>query len=779
LGDNGATEQRRSGEALLPAFHAPLSTLCFLSLGTDRDQARVRAAQVRAVVSLMPFTAVINLFNAALLAFTLRGSVQDVDLAVWFLTIALFSAARALRAWKARSSAGTDQLPGVVPILIGAATFAALWAVPLLAWFDHADANERMFIMLVGTGMISGASMTLATMPLAALAYVGLLTGAMIHVDLKIGLPALAAMSAAFMLTLFTCSLAHARQFVSHMRTRMELEEKGELIGLLREFGASGSGWLWELDGDLKLSYMSREMALAHGRELKHVLGMHVHQILDPTGRVLGASEGMREVFRHLGEHTAFRDVAVPTKDGRWWSLSGKPMLDESGRCLGWRGVGSDITEVRTAGTNSVRTARHDPLTGLANRLLVREELEECLLSEAAGCALMLIDLDRFKLVNDTLGHAVGDHLLKEVGQRLNQAVRETARVGRLGGDEFAVIWPNSIDRAELAQLADTLICDISAPYMLGGIEVHIGATIGIATAPQDGGSQAELTCGADLALYRAKGLGRGRYQFFEPCMREIAQSNRELESDLRGALAGNQLTLAYQPIVCARTSERVGYEALLRWNHPTRGDIPPDRFVPIIEDAGLINEIGSWVVHQACAEAATWPGEEHVAINVSVAQLGGERLAAAVMRSLHDSGLDPARLELELTESVFLGDDEGTLGALSNLRALGVRLVIDDFGQGYSSFGYLSRARFAKIKIDQTFVRAAAAGERESLAIVHAIVALASGLGVETTAEGVETRKEAEMMRLLGCTQLQGFYFGRPGPPESHALPYRPRLRA
>jgi diguanylate cyclase (GGDEF)-like protein len=479
----------------------------------------------------------------------------------------------------------------------------------------------------------------------------------------------------------------------------------------------------------------------------------------------------MREIFKHFEGYTAFRDVAIPTTDGRWWSLSGKPMLDDAGRCLGWRGVGSDITEVRTAGTNSVRTARHDPLTGLANRLLVREEIEECLLRRAAGCALMLIDLDRFKLVNDTLGHAVGDHLLKEVGQRLNEAVKGMARVGRLGGDEFAVIWPNLIDRPQLAELADELISDISAPYLLGGVEVHIGATIGIAIAPEDGESEDELTCGSDLALYRAKGLGRGTHQFFQPWMREVAHSNRELESDLRRALADNQLSLAYQPIVSARSSERVGYEALLRWNHPTRGDIPPDLFVPIIEDAGLINEIGNWVVHQACAEAAGWPGEELIAINVSAAQLGGARLAAAVVTALHESGLAPKRLEIELTESVFLGEDEATLAALADLRALGVRLVLDDFGKGYSSFGYLSRAHFAKIKVDQSFVRAASTGERESLAIVHSIVALATGLGIETTAEGVETRAEAEMMRLLGCTQLQGFYFGRPGTPVSRAL--------
>jgi diguanylate cyclase (GGDEF)-like protein len=731
-----------------------------------------------AVVRLMPFTAIINLFNAALLVFTLRNSVRAIDLAVWFMTIALLCAVRALRARREQSKARNASPPSVSSILIGTTAFAALWAVPLLAWFDLGTANERMFIMLVGTGMISGASMTLATLPLAAFTYVGLLTGAMIYIDLHIGLPALAAMSAAFMLTLFSAILLHARQFVSHMRTRMELEEKGELIGLLREFGASGSGWLWELDENLKLSHVSWEMVRASGRDPKRVIGVHVHKLIDPSGRVLGVSEGMREIFRYFDESIAFRDVAIPTTDGRWWSLSGKPLMDETGRCVGWRGVGSDITDVRTAGTNSVCTARHDPLTGLANRLLVREELEECLLREGLGCTLLVIDLDRFKIVNDTLGHGIGDLLLKEVGMRLNVAVNDRALVGRLGGDEFAIICPNSRSRDQLAQLAEKLISDISKPYMLAGLEVHIGATIGIASAPEDGQSEDQLARCADLALYRAKGLGRGIHQFFEPWMWEVAQSNRELEADLRRALAQDQLTLAYQPIVSAHEGEVVGYEALLRWEHPIHGDIPPDRFIPIIEDAGLIHEIGTWVLHQACAAAADWPKEERIAVNVSATELG-PRLTKAVVSSIHKSGLDPHRLELELTESVFLGEDDATLAALADLRALGVRLVLDDFGKGYSSFGYLSRALFAKIKIDKTFVRAAAAGERESLAIVHAIVALAGGLGVETTAEGVETRSEAEMMRLLGCTQLQGFHFGRPEILRAVSLPehlFRPR---
>ena len=269
----------------------------------------------------------------------------------------------------------------------------------------------------------------------------------------------------------------------------------------------------------------------------------------------------------------------------------------------------------------------------------------------------------------------------------------------------------------------------------------------------------------ADLALYRAKEAGRGSYAFFESYMFDEAEDHRLLEQDVCEALSNDGLTLAYQPIVDAVSGEVIAHEALLRWRHPRRGDIPPDRFVPIIEDAGLIHQIGDWVIREACAEAARWERPLRVAVNISAAQLTGAGLAKTVLGALATSRLEPGRLELEVTESVFLGDDVATLASLERLRALGVRLVLDDFGKGYSSFGYLSRARFSKIKIDQSFVRGAADGARDCVAIVHAILALARGLGVETTAEGVETESQAAVMRSLGCTQLQGFYFGHPVP--------------
>jgi diguanylate cyclase (GGDEF)-like protein len=474
----------------------------------------------------------------------------------------------------------------------------------------------------------------------------------------------------------------------------------------------------------------------------------------------------MRTLFTHFETGIEFRDLAVLAESGSWWSLSGKPTRASNGAVVGWRGVASDVTALRLEGDDAVRAARTDPLTGVANRLLVRELLEQALLAQVAddgNCALMLVDLDRFKLVNDTLGHGVGDQLLCEVARRLEETVGEGGRVGRLGGDEFAIVWTSTSETDALAAHARRVIEALSKSFPIGLTTVHIGATIGIARGATDGSRQEQLMRSADLALYRAKEEGRGGHAFFDHSMFVAAEDLRALENDVRKALDGGALRLVYQPIVDAVTEEPVGCEALLRWHHPTRGEIPPQRFIPIIEDAGLIHRIGDWVIRGACAEAASWDRPLRIAVNVSAAQLTGPGLAQTVVNALAATGLAPDRLELELTESVFLGEDAATLTSLERLRTLGVRLVLDDFGKGYSSFGYLARARFAKIKIDQTFVRGAAQGARESVAIVHAILALARGLGVETTAEGIETGEQAQVMRALGCTELQGFHFGHP----------------
>ncbi len=759
-----------------------LLQLFFVLPPTDSLGHQVRQGQVDALVRLVPLTISINIAAALVLGLCLWGDVPRNELLCWFGAFIAFCVVRWARVMRLkRDPVYAARVPPtartiVPPILV----LSLMWMFPIVAWFDQMSMSDQMITMLVLFGMASGASVSLSTVPPAAICYVLTVTLAGF-----ISLTPLDPTAIPLLLSLFAALLCYAifwnaRQFAGHLAARIELEEKAELITLLRAFDASGSEWLWELTPDLGIHRVSTGLADALGTSARALIGTPAIDLLDPSGQIAPVSAGMRGMIEHFRQGTAFRDVAIPVLGGRaWFSLSGKPFYDESGQLAGWQGVGSDITASRLTGHDSVTAARHDVMTGLANRLLIRELLEEALLrhqSARGGCAMMLVDLDRFKLVNDTLGHEVGDELLCEVARRLEK-VSPGQRVGRLGGDEFALVLTGDCGAEILANLAEEIIRALSAPYRIGSADLNIGATIGIAVAPTDGASQETLTRSADLALYSAKKAGRGGFHFFASWMAEEAAANRALESDLRSALKDGELSLAYQPIVHAETHQIIAREALLRWTHPLRGEVPPDMFVPVIEDVGLIGQVGNWVLREACREAAGWADNARVAVNVSSAQLAaGSVLVGHVIHALGASGLAAERLELEVTESIFLADDSTTRTTLAQLRAIGVRLVLDDFGMGYSNYDCLTSGEFSKIKIDRSFTAAAALpGEPPERAIVELILTLARGLRLDVTAEGIETAEQAAHMTALGCGQLQGYLFGRPAIPEvrtTEALP-------
>jgi diguanylate cyclase (GGDEF)-like protein len=375
----------------------------------------------------------------------------------------------------------------------------------------------------------------------------------------------------------------------------------------------------------------------------------------------------------------------------------------------------------------------------------------------------MLLDLDRFKHVNDTRGHPVGDALLRQVAQRLERTVGEAGRVGRLGGDEFKVIIPNRTERARLADIATDIIHSLSQPYSVDGQSIVIGASVGIAVAPDDGTDSDDLIRNADLALYAAKDGGRGRHHFYAQDLHAVAHARAEVERELRGAIVQGDLQLFYQPVVSTASEQITGFEALLRWKHPTQGWISPDKFVGIAEDSGMIAQIGEWALRTACRDLAKWPEEVRCAVNVSPLQFANKELPTIVTNAIAQAGIRPSRLELEITESVFLNDDEGTDAMFASLKRIGVRLALDDFGTGYSSLGYLKKAPFDKIKIDQSFVRGATQPGSRNGAIIASITSLAHALGMDTTAEGVETLDELDLVRMHGCSHVQGFIYERP----------------
>ena len=472
-----------------------------------------------------------------------------------------------------------------------------------------------------------------------------------------------------------------------------------------------------------------------------------------------------REEYLHWRNNVAISakptESIVELRNGRTFRIRHRPMPD-----LGWVATHEDITEQRRSEVKIEYMAHHDSLTDLANRVLLNERLEQALhrTDRDEMVALHHLDLDQFKAVNDTFGHPAGDKLLKTVADRLRGLVRDTDTIARMGGDEFVIVQFPITDPADATALAQRVIRLMSEPYDIDGQQAVIGASIGIAVGPGDGSSADKLLRNADLALYRAKGDGRGTFRFFETAMDLQMQSRRIMEHDLRKALPAGEFELYYQPVINLAGNTISGFEALIRWNHPSQGLIAPAKFIPLAEEIGFIVPLGEWVIRQACAAAARWPGNIRVAVNISAVQFRNPGLMQVVVGALANSGLHPTRLEIEITESVLLENKETTLDVLHKLRALGVRIAMDDFGTGYSSLTYLQCFPFDKIKIDRSFVKDITENSG-SLNIVRAVAALANGMGMTATAEGVETTEQLDSITIEGCTEMQGFLFSHPLP--------------
>lgn len=649
----------------------------------------------------------------------------------------------------------------------------ALWTVATVLFPQAGHPEQIIAIWTLNSCLMVGAAVTVAALPLTAIALLLTLGGGgvwLLAFDHGIYLPALVA---SYALVLLISSLKHACAFGSHLRTSTELAEKSEVVSLLlREYEDSGADWLWQTDSARRINGVSSRFAAILGVKPADLEGRPLVQILAGSQWDSGNfSSELRLVAERLKRRESFSNIVLPVEiDGttRWWELSASPRLDDNGSFMGFRGVASDVTEQRRSSDKIAQLARFDALTNLPNRLQLSDALTSALevVTKWNGrCAFLMIDLDRFKSVNDTLGHQVGDKLLEQVAMRLQKACGVNEICGRIGGDEFAVVMREVTEVYRIQQFSNDIIDTLSRPYEVDQHTLYIGASVGSAMAPRDGRTSETLIRSADLAMYRAKDEGGGMHCEYEPRLHVHAEERRTLEVALREALEKDQLNVVYQPVVNAVTGAIEGFESLVRWTHPEMGAISPAKFIPVAEDARLIAPIGEWVLRTACQEAMNWPHDVRIAVNVSAEQLHNPQFVACVVSALAQSGLGPHRLELEVTESVFMREGTMATQILEQLLSLGVRLSLDDFGTGYSSLGYLSRTRFNTIKIDRSFVVGAARNVPESLAIIRAVVALANSLGMATTAEGVETQSEVDMVNSLGCTKIQGFYFGRPMP--------------
>lgn len=555
----------------------------------------------------------------------------------------------------------------------------------------------------------------------------------------------------------------------------LDINESSEVVSLLlREYEDSDADWLFQLDKNRRLRSVSPRLAFALGRELTEIEGKSFIELISGESWATGQfAPSLHELAEKLKNRESFSDLIVEVtirNERRWWELSGTPMLDERGEYTGFRGVGSDKTAEQESSEKIAYLARYDTLTSLPNRLMVHEAVTEALRYAEkwrTRCAFLMIDLDRFKAVNDSLGHLVGDKLIAQVAARLQALMGEGESCGRLGGDEFAVVVRDASDKVRLEKLARAIIDRLSEPYRVDEQLLYVGASVGSALGPRDGKTVEDLMRNADLALYRSKDNGGGEFCEYEPSLHATAEERRQLEFSLRTALQRNEFVLHYQPVVDANTEELVSFEALVRWNSSEHGFISPVKFIPLAEETRLIVPIGQWVMRQAMEEAARWPNPVKVNINVSPEQLIEPDFVASVVRALSGSGLPAERVELEVTESIFLKDANVARKALEAVMQLGCSVALDDFGTGYSSLGYLRTLKFSTIKVDRSFVQGAAQGNAESVAIIRAVVAMSDSLGMTTTAEGVENHEEAGMIRGLGCTKIQGYHFGRPMPAE------------
>ncbi len=742
--------------------------------GAGPDWARVQGQHYALLSNKRWARFSLHFLGALCLALVYYGSAGIIALAAWFGAVALLALQSV---WIDRSLVHSD-IKGLTRLQYAHHSTNALakglvWGLPALLFVPLADtatnATAWSFVALLALA----AATSRFSAPFGSVLFsCGVALGWTFGFALA-GDHYLAAIAGFTGLFAASASIESARGLHQARVAELDMNESSEVVSLLlREYEDSDADWLFQLDKNRRLRSVSPRLAFALGRELTEIEGKSFIELVSGESWATGQfAPSLHQLAEKLKNRESFSDFIVEVtirNERRWWELSGTPMLDERGEYTGFRGVGSDVTAEQESSEKIAYLARYDTLTALPNRLMLHEAVTDALRYAEkwrTRSAFFMIDLDRFKAVNDSLGHLVGDKLLAQVAQRLQGLMAEGESCGRLGGDEFAVVIRDASDRSRIETLARGIIERLSEPYRVDDQLLYVGASIGSALGPRDGKTVEELMRNADLALYRSKDVGGGEHCEYEPSLHASAEERRRLEFALRTALKRDELMLHYQPVVDSVTEELVSFEALVRWNSAEHGLISPAKFIPLAEETRLIVPIGQWVMRTAMDEAARWPSPVKVNINVSPEQLIEPDFAASVVRALAGSGLAAERVEIEVTESIFLKDANVARKALEAIMALGCSVALDDFGTGYSSLGYLRTLKFSTIKVDRSFVQGAAQANAESVAIIRAVVAMADSLGMTTTAEGVENGDEADMIRAFGCTKIQGYHFGRPMP--------------
>ena len=741
----------------------------------EADARRFRARQIEAVLRLTPVAMFINLLNALVIDLALWPTGHHRVLLVWTIALTLL-VALGLRGWATSRRRG-ERLTASVRALRRATAHASLlgaaWGILPALLLPALDSGAQFHLGLVVTGMICAGGFVLASIPQAASAYV-IATG--VGATYALWYSGIAQSHLFAILLVGYCALvlysvwATAKTFGARLVAESHAERQNEVIGLLlKDFEDHASDLLWELDARGRFAHVSPRLAQVLGVTEQMLMRNHAWTVIRELLPHDDAGANQWAALRvHIADRRSFRDLHVALRGERgttWWALSARPLFDDRDVLTGWRGVATDVTDKQIAHRRLSWLANNDSLTGLVNRHQFRELLRSLLHGSnaiATPLAVICFDLDDFKHINDSRGHAAGDRLLAIAGQRLLSVARRTDTVARLGGDEFAIVLRGVSNPDVVRSTLQRVLAALNEPCDVLGETEKLRASIGVAMAPMDGMDVDTLLSHADLALYAAKQAGGNQYQFFHASLADVSRRRAALAQALRGAVERRELRLEYQAQVSADGCEICGFEALLRWSHAEHGEVPPAEFVPIAEDAGLMHDIGEWVMRTACEAAVHWPRHLSLSINVSATQLTH---AGFVERVSHATrAMRPGRVELEVTESALIDDADAAVGALRKLRALGFRSALDDFGTGYSALGYLRRFPFDTLKIDRSFVRDLSR-DGEAQVLVETILAMARALQMRAIAEGVENLAEASMLSERGCAALQGYLVSRPLP--------------
>ena len=739
----------------------------------DDQLSSIREKQLLTVGSLLPVIGLANLVNAAVVMMSFSNTPANRLLGGWcfimviattIMLVSYFSLRKGRRA-REMASAEEHTKAGIERFARFASFLGMLWGILPLLIIPLTDPTNQLAVTSIVAGVMFAGVLLVGRIPEAAVGFlvptvIGYIVGLQLGQDPRNDF--LSVLAFVYAVVLYASSRWSFAQFVEQHLSSTAVKQQAQLIGLLlRDFEESTSDWLWQTDENHALIDIPLETMLDQNNLEVMAKGAALETLFRP-------SDEARALSRSLQRQQSFRDLVleVEGEEETWWSLTGKPIFDASGKFQGFRGVASDITQAKAIEDRIAFMAHYDPLTSLPNRAYLQEMLEKAALRPVpdGNCrALLWLDLDNFKWVNDTLGHPAGDELLCQVAKRLHDTAPDSEVTARLGGDEFAVLLECG-SQDELIDIVKTMSETLNRPYDIWSSIVHCGASIGVRIIEQHSMEIQTLLKHADLALYQAKEAGKRTWCIFTQNLAEKARARQSIELDLNRALENNELRLFFQPQLSAQTNEIIGCETLIRWEHPTRGLIGPGHFIQHAEDSGIITRLGDWALREALAAARRLPDNMRVAVNISPLQIHSSSLVTTIINAIAVNQIDPARLELEITESVLMNDTEFTLQRLKQLKDIGLRISLDDFGTGFSSLSYLRRFPFDKLKIDKSFVEDID-HNRESRAITRATLQIAKALNMSCTAEGVETETQKQFLTDIGCDELQGFLISRPQP--------------